>query len=53
MVRFMRERVRWVWKWAVEVGGRGGWISRGWGEGFEDVGGEEEKGLGALGAAFW
>ena len=53
MVRFVRERVRWVLKCAVEVGGRGGWISKGRGEGFEDEGGLEEHSFGAWMVGFW
>ena len=53
MERRVREEVRWVLKWAVEVGGRGGWISRGRGEGLEVEGGVEEDGLGAWMVVVW
>ena len=46
MARTRREGVRWVLKWAVEVGGLGGWISGGRGDGGEVVGRLDEKGLG-------
>lgn len=53
MVRRLREEVRWVLKCAVEVGGRGGWISRGRGKGFEAEGGVGEGGLASLVVVVW
>ena len=53
MVRLMREGVRWVLKCAVEVGGRGGWISSGRGWGFEVEDGGEEDGGRVGGVDLW
>ena len=52
-MRRLSESVRWVLKCAVEIGGRGGWISRERGKGFEADGGVEEDGLAPLVVVVW